>query len=62
MTESLHKIKGLGDKNYLRGVCSLMSDNEFIVDRETEFGNAKHIIIAKLEKGEETADNTEIKI
>jgi hypothetical protein len=62
MTSSFHKIKEFGEKNYLRGVCNLMADNEFILSREREFGNAKYIIIAKVEKGEKELDSTAKKI
>jgi hypothetical protein len=62
MTSSFQGVKELGDKNYLKGICSLMKDNEFIVNREQEFGNAKYVIIAKLEKGQKEEANLESKI
>lgn len=39
-----------------------MEDNEFIVNREREFGNAKYVIIAKLEKGKKEEANLESKL
>ena len=39
-----------------------MADNEFIINRQQEFKNAKYIIIAKLEKGEKQEADIESKI
>jgi hypothetical protein len=55
-------VKELGDKNYLKGICALMEDNEFIFNREREFGNAKYVIICKLEKGQKDEATMESKI
>ena len=37
----------------LKEMCSMISENEFVLNREKVFKNSKYIIIARLEKAED---------
>ena len=52
LTSSFQGVAAEGDRVYLKGICNLINDNEFILNREKVFNKAKYIIIARLEKGE----------
>jgi len=62
MGDSFNKVKDLGDLSNLRDLCIMISENEFILNREKEFANVKYLFIARLEKAVTIEDNLEKKI
>ena len=52
MADTFNRVTAINEQSKLKEICSMMADNEFILDRSKEFKNSKYIIYAKLEKAE----------
>ena len=52
MADTFNRVTEISEQSKLKEICSLMADNEFILNRREVFKNSKYIIYAKLEKAE----------
>jgi hypothetical protein len=50
MGDSYEDVDALGEKSKYKELCSMISENEFVLNRDSVFKKSKYIIIAKLEK------------
>lgn len=52
MGDTFGRVTEIGEQTKLKEIASMIADNEFIVNRSTEFKNCKYIIYARLERAE----------
>jgi len=52
MGDTFGRVTSMTEQSKLREICSLIADNDFVLNREKVFKNSKYIIVAKLERGE----------
>jgi hypothetical protein len=52
MGDTYDKVTELGEQSMLKEMCAMISENEFVLNRERTFKNSKHIIVARVEKAE----------
>lgn len=50
MSDTFNRVTRLQEQFMLKEMCSMISDNEYVLKRENIFRNSKYIIIARLEK------------
>lgn len=50
MSDTFARVTEISEQSMLKEICSIMADNEFVLNRQEEFKNSKYLIIAKVEK------------
>jgi len=48
--ETFGAVTSMGDKSAMQEICSMINENEFIMNREEVFKNSKYIIVARTER------------
>jgi hypothetical protein len=54
--DTFGRVTSLAEQSLLQELCSMISENEFILDRKKVFGSFKYIVVAKLEKAAGSSD------
>lgn len=50
MADTFNRVTEISEQSTLKEICSIMADNEFVLNRKMEFKNSKYLIVAKVEK------------
>ena len=56
MSDTYGKVIAISEQSKLKEMCSMISENEFVLNRNRVFQNSKYIIVARLEKAESDAN------
>ena len=46
------KVTEIAEQSMLKEICSMISDNEFVLSRASVFKNSKYVVVARLEMGD----------
>jgi hypothetical protein len=50
MSDTFGRVTAIEAQSKLREICNMITENEFVLNRDSVFKNSKYVIIARLEK------------